>query len=79
MTLTSEREEIDRIMGIVRGAEGWHIFGFGSDGEFHYVRNGVSLCGRWAYDGDTFQPHIAPRSNCAACIKGAGNAEGRSE
>jgi hypothetical protein len=62
------RREIDRIMGIVRGDEGWHIFGFGSDGEFHYVcRGGLTLCGRFSYDGDVFQPHIAPRSRCEPC------------
>lgn len=64
-----EREETDRIMGIVRGLEGWHMFGFADLGEIHYVRNGVSLCGRWAYThgGDVFQPHLADRSTCGEC------------
>jgi hypothetical protein len=71
----SERKEIDRIMGIVRGTEGWHMFGFADDGEIHYVRDGVSLCGRWAYThgGDVFQPHLAARSNCAECRARTGN------
>lgn len=61
-----ERIELDRIMGIVRTKDGWHRFGFGCD-EIHFVRDGKSLCGRWSYPDDVFQPHLAEASTCEEC------------
>lgn len=64
--VSMERIELDRIMGIVRTKDGWHRFGFGCD-EIHFVRDGKSLCGRWSYPDDVFQPHLAEASTCEEC------------
>lgn len=66
MSRKAELAEIDRVMGIVRGVEGWHSFGLGGE-EIHYVRDRKSLCGKWGYEGEVFQPHMGTRSRCNAC------------